>query len=382
MSAFMARDNQQKSGAQSTRLSQRSRAGNQFLGELQKLSSGPMRKRARADFEADPDAAEITDRWIDPAVNEGWEQKLDRARTVAERSGTYLYERLLQRYVAEEVYIRGIPAVEERREQFEAFLTSDGLPEIGSLELDPDLKVPDYYDGVEWHLEPDGWDGYDLYGPMFAFVSMPHIFRHGGYAAVNQGDDIVAQRKAVIASLPKKKYGRIYEFGAGGISTLACAHELHPEAELVGSDLSEGAMRMGHITARRLGIPVAFKQRDARDTREPSSSFDAVLSYAVMHEMPHQAGVDALAEAFRILKPGGDIVISDPPPFRAVDPFQAVILDWDTIHRAEPFFSSACSTNWAQILRDIGFVDVEDFPLGESGYPWVTRGSKPTGDGA
>ncbi|WP_373492334.1 hypothetical protein [Parasphingorhabdus sp.] len=162
-----------------------------------------MRSSAKADFENQPEAAELEVRWNDPAENKGWEQKIDSAREVAERSEHYVYERFLQRYVAEEVYLRGVLAVEELREHFQPYLNDAGLPECGRLELDQSISIPEYYKDVEWHLEPEGWDRYDLYGPMFAFVSMSHIFVHGGYAAVGPGDDIVAQRKSVIASLPE-----------------------------------------------------------------------------------------------------------------------------------------------------------------------------------
>jgi len=206
---------------------------------------------------------------------------------------------------------------------------------------------------------------------------MPYIFKHGGYAAVEAGDDIVAQRKSFIAQLPKDRYDHIYEVGCGGIATLACAHAAFPDARLTGSDLSPLALKMGHITANRLGIPAHFKQRNSVATGEPNASVDAVLSYAVMHEMPRSVGIDLLKEAYRILKPGGDIVISDPPPFSAVEPFQGVVLDWETQHREEPFFSEACSTNWADILKDIGFSDVESYALGAKGYPWINKASKP-----
>lgn len=359
-----------------TDLSQRGRSGVEFLGTLQKFSSGTLRRVARADFAADPEGAALLRRPQDRA-NEPQAARIERARAVAERSPAYLFERLYQRYVAEEVYLRGIPAVEERREDFEAFWRDDG-PDIGGrLDLDPNLKMPDYYHGVQWHLEPDGWDGYDLYGCMFAFVAGPYIFKHGGYAAVEAGDNIIQQRMSVIRQLPKKSYGRIYEPGCGGVSTLACAHEIFPEAELIGSDLSPLLLRMGHITANRLGIKATFKQRDCRRTGEPNNSVDAVIMYALLHEMPPEAAIDTLKEAFRILKPGGDIVISDPPPFRAVDAFQAVVLDWDTKHRGEPFFSAACDMDWAEELKSIGYVDVRARALGERGYPWVTSGTKP-----
>ena len=45
---------------------------------------------------------------------------------------------------------------------------------------------------------------------------------------------------------------------------------------------------------------------------------------------------------------------------------------------AEPYFSAAASINLAKMMREIGFVDVEEYALEKRGYPWVTRGRKPS----
>jgi hypothetical protein len=70
-------------------------------------------------------------------------------------------------------------------------------------------------------------------------------------------------------------------------------------------------------------------------------------------------------------------VLSDPPPFRAVDIFHAVILEWDTDHREEPFFTASCLADWAEELGKAGFTDVEAYAIGADGYPWITRARKP-----
>jgi SAM-dependent methyltransferase len=304
-------------------------------------------------------------------------ERVRAAQAIAERDPVYRLERFQQRYVAEDLYHKGIPATEERAAAFEGFLSQAAAPAGGTLTLDPTIPLPDYYEGVEFHLRPGGWDGYPLYGPMGAYGVGPAIFRHGGYAAVPAGGDIQRQRLEVVEQLPKADYGRIYEPGCGSATTLLALHKVYPDAELVGSDLSCGILQMGHLAAERQGVPVHLKQRDALNCGEPDESFDAVVAYALNHELPIEANAALFEEMFRILKPGGDILLSDPPPFRAVEPFQAAVLDWDTANREEPFFTVTCLANWDAALMRAGFVDVKSYALGPDCYPWVTLATKP-----
>ncbi len=358
-------------------LSQRGRAGLEILGSIQKYSSGQIRPRARAVFEADPEAANLAVEHAADANGTGARARIARARQIADGQPLFRLERFLQRYVAEENFNTGIPAVEERREQFERFMD---LPVEraagGTLEL-AEVELPKYFEGVEWHLEPGGWDGYDLYGPLFAFGVGPLVFSKGGYAAVGIGDDITEQRVRTVRQFPKPHYARIFEPGCGGATTFRALNTVFPDAELVGCDLSPQLLKNGHKFAERQGLKVHLKQRDAVDTREPDDSFDGIITYALHHELPPKVNAQLFRELFRILKPGGDIVISDPPPFRAVDLFHAVILDWDTRNREEPFFSAVLHSSLDAQLADAGFERVESYPLGQDQYPWITRARKP-----
>jgi SAM-dependent methyltransferase len=360
-------------------MDQRGRAGLQFLGSLQVFSSGPLLESASAEFDEQPEAAALTEEFKQDTTDKAlWRDRLDRAREVAERSVGFRMNRLYQRYVAEENWARSIAGVERRREAFEAEVARMQQPvDESRLKLNPDLQPPDYYAGVEWHLQPGGLDSYDLSGPMAYAGFLPHVFMRGGFAAVAVNDDIMAQRLAVIDQFPKSSYRRIYDAGSGGAGTLSYMHRKFPEAQLVSGDMSAQYLRTGLRMSQAMGIDMEFRQEDARHTAEPDESVDAVITYALHHEMPPEVSLQVFQEMFRILEPGGDIVISDPPPFRAVPPLQAVMLDWETENRAVPYFTDAGMANLAQMLRDVGFEDVEEYALQETNYPWVTRGRKP-----
>lgn len=358
-------------------LDQRGRAGLQFLGSLQVFSSGRLLDQARQEFAAQPEADDLEASFDSSGDEATWQQRVEQSKEVASRCTAYRFNRFYQRYVAEENWVRSLTAVERQREVFAAAFPP--APEIKASErliLNPDLEIPDYFQGVEWHLQPGGLDGYDLSAPMALSGYLPYVFMRGGFAAVAVGDDIMAQRRNVLSQF-RHEPRRLYDVGCGGAGTLGILRSMYPDAELVGGDLSATSLKNGHRISERMGWNITLRQEDGRAVGEPDNSFDAVLSYAVHHEMPQQVSRDTLKEMFRILEPGGEMVISDPPPFRAVPPLQAAILDWETDYRAEPYFTEAGLLDLAQTMGDIGFVDVQEYALQETGYPWITRGRKP-----
>ena len=99
-------------------LKQRGRAGLQLLGSLQYFSSTQLRDKAQQDFACQSEAAAFEHEFRQAATQAQWADRLRRGRHVAERSSTYRRERFIQRYVAEQNFVRAIPAVEERRAEY------------------------------------------------------------------------------------------------------------------------------------------------------------------------------------------------------------------------------------------------------------------------
>jgi ubiquinone/menaquinone biosynthesis C-methylase UbiE len=354
-------------------LDQRGRAGLQFLGSLQVYTSGELLEQIRDEYSTQPEAAALAEEFARSGDDALWRERVSEARVVAERSASYRFNRFYERYVAEENWVRALTAVERRREQFQP--PPDTTPVNERLILNPGLPVPQYHQGVEWHLQPGGWEGYDLAGPMWSAGIMPYVYSRGGNAAVEVNDDVRSHRREVLSQF-RHTPRRAYDVGCGGAGTLGIMRSLYPNAELVGGDLSERRLTDGHRISERMGWGITFRQEDCRQVAEDDNSFDAVISYALHHEMPRQVTLDILKEMHRILEPGGEILINDIPPFRAVSPLQAVLLDWESGYRAEPFFSESRLLHLGEALTQLGFTDVEEYRLRPMGYPWVTRAIK------
>ena len=59
------------------------------------------------------------------------------------------------------------------------------------------------------------------------------------------------------------------------------------------------------------GAPVALIHRDAADLRMPDASYDRVVLFFLLHEIPENVRRRTLKEAMRVVKPGGEVVIVD-----------------------------------------------------------------------
>jgi ubiquinone/menaquinone biosynthesis C-methylase UbiE len=59
------------------------------------------------------------------------------------------------------------------------------------------------------------------------------------------------------------------------------------------------------------GAPVALLHGDAADLQAPDASYDRVVLFFLLHEMPENVRRRTLKEAMRVVKPGGEVVIVD-----------------------------------------------------------------------
>lgn len=131
---------------------------------------------------------------------------------------------------------------------------------------------------------------------------------------------------------------------------------LYPEARITCVDLSEPYLARARKELREFR-GVQFLQGDAANLPFKDESFDAVISCFLFHELPREERAKVLAEATRVLKPGGfsghvdSIQLGDAPE-----------LDWGLqqfpVQFHEPFYPNYVQTPLLPFLTEAGLAEV------------------------
>jgi demethylmenaquinone methyltransferase/2-methoxy-6-polyprenyl-1,4-benzoquinol methylase/phosphoethanolamine N-methyltransferase len=104
---------------------------------------------------------------------------------------------------------------------------------------------------------------------------------------------------------------KVLEVGCG-TGTLALMAKQHAgsEGEVVGIDASPEALDIARDKAAQAGMSVTFQHALMEDIPYPDDQFDVVLSCFMLDHLPDDdARCQGLAEVYRVLKPGGRLLI-------------------------------------------------------------------------
>lgn len=239
------------------------------------------------------------------------------------------------------------------------------------LHLDPDLKAPAYWEGVDFHRTEGGWDGH----PFAGYIHAEIIHRKIVDAAYPGG--IFAQRKKIAERAPQKHYDNILDMGCSTAHFTQALQETYPKAQITGIDLSPRTLEHAFRVANAHGWNWDLYQRAAEDTGFDEASFDLVASFILLHEVPEPTIEAIFAETFRVLKPGGDMIMSDVTRYADLDKLAAWKVDQEAIYGGEPHWRDSASADLGAIAKKVGFVDVSAAGDEPRSYPYVVQGRKP-----
>lgn len=351
-----------------TGLQQRGRAGFNFLAELAGWSGKDLQAVAAEDFER------LTENVTLP---EGEQAAIREGAKLLEQSPTFVWDRFYTRYSGEQQYEVALEAFEDGRDAVEQEYAANA-DKGGTLVLDPDVEIPAYWSETEFHLAPGGWEGHERMGFMIHDYVYDLLFATGGIGAVRPGQSFADQRYLVAKEGTLDSYESILEFGIGTGRYAMALQRAWPDAKISGVDLGRTELEHAKLIAARNGWEWDLRQAACEATPYEDDSFDMVTAFILLHEVPVPAAKAILAEAFRVCRPGGEILVADVAPYREQDSlFRCIVLDWETENRDEPFWRGALLQDRVGLLTEAGFVDVEEYAVGPGNYPWVTRGRKP-----
>lgn len=168
----------------------------------------------------------------------------------------------------------------------------------GEPELDDALALPEWYTGVDVHIQPGGVWGTDESADVYELGARIVMLRdNDGY----KFHELFA--RTALPDLPGARC--VVDVGCGFGKSTRPLTARYPGAEVIGVDLAAPNLRLAHAEAAAAGLAIRFRQADARATGLPAGSADLVTGTMVLHEMPAGAIRETLAEAVRLLRPGG-----------------------------------------------------------------------------
>lgn len=228
---------------------------------------------------------------------------------------------------------------------------------LGSLTLDPTLKIPSYHTAVDIHCQPGGYhteytENDMTQGAIYDRAVYIYAMGQMGLYNADMGDSTVAWLKQ---SYPDFNPGRILDMGCSvGHSTLPYC-EGYPEAEVHAIDVAAPMLRYAHARASSMGNAVHFSQQNAECTQFEAGSFDLVVSHILLHETSSAAIKNVINECYRLLKPGGWMLHVETPPYEGMEPFDTFIFDWDSENNNEPFWRKSHQLDLEALAEDAGF---------------------------
>ena len=168
---------------------------------------------------------------------------------------------------------------------------------------------------------------------------------------------------------------QVLDLGSGGgIDCFMAARQVGAEGHVIGVDMTPAMLAQANANKQRLGVAnVEFRQGQIEALPVADSSVDVIMSNCVVNLAP--AKLPVFREAFRVLKPGGRMALSDIVSEGDFSPeLRADLSRW-----AECVTGAIDVDLYTGLMREAGFVDVtvadkvsaEEFVPRQEGMPRV-----------
>ncbi len=104
---------------------------------------------------------------------------------------------------------------------------------------------------------------------------------------------------------------QVLDLGCGTATLTILLKQHQPQATVVGLDGDPVVLARAREKAAEVGVDISFDEGMAYQLPYPDHSFDRVVASLLLHHLTIDDKRRALAETFRVLKPGGELHIAD-----------------------------------------------------------------------
>ncbi|OAY33947.1 hypothetical protein MANES_13G137800v8 [Manihot esculenta] len=254
-----------------------------------------------------------------------------------------------------------IPWREMRRE----ILESDVYKEFERIQ-NPSIIYPDYYLSP-FHAYDEGnlsWLAAAEAEPATMSIArraMPDASSAEEADQVMRGNWLQAIQQHHLQHSGNSMISDILDIGCSvGVTTRFLADNF-PLANVTGLDLSPYFLSVAQFKEKKRAPrknAIKWIHANGEDTGLPSKSYDLVSIAYVFHECPERAIVNIVKEAFRLLRPGGTLALTDQAPESKVIQELPPVL-FTLLKSTEPFLDEYYLTDLEGRLKEAGFVNIQ-----------------------
>jgi demethylmenaquinone methyltransferase / 2-methoxy-6-polyprenyl-1,4-benzoquinol methylase len=143
---------------------------------------------------------------------------------------------------------------------------------------------------------------------MFSDIAFRYDFLN---RLLSFGIDRLWRREAVRIVLEARPQ-RILDVATGTADLAISLKQALPNSEVIGVDFAEPMLEYGRRKVAKLNLTLPLLQDDGLNLKYPDNSFDALtIAYGIRNFTDRQRGLE---EFYRVLKPGGRLVVLEFPP--------------------------------------------------------------------
>lgn len=108
-----------------------------------------------------------------------------------------------------------------------------------------------------------------------------------------------------------QKGQRVLDLGCGTATLTILIKKAHPDAEVIGLDGDPKILEIARAKIAREALDIALDQAMAYELPYYDCTFGRVLSSLLFHHLTREKKRRTLSEAFRVLRPGGEVHVAD-----------------------------------------------------------------------